>query len=197
MPYTFVSVPTFAPSMATLVMRLKLDGSNVPGAMAEIDTAVQSAALGFFRRLGASRLATIQAITYVDVPVTENDYLRLMGAITEYHWVRLKLIKKKPQLFLDAGAKALQLFNDEGAFRPVSLKSIEQEIDWLSHEVEDGLLALQGGVLLQETEINVTTFHPKHRPDLPGATAFPARRFPPFRGYWPTGGFWPSTGWLP
>lgn len=191
------ATPMFVSDRSTLLTRLKLDGATVAGSLAEIDTAIQEVAVGFFRRLGASRIAAVKAITYTDTPATSDDYLRLLASLTEINWVRAKLLRVKPTLFMDASGKALQIWNDEGAFRPNSAKAIDAELADLSHKIEDGLLALENGVGTLTTEINATTFQPAATPDLPGASAFPARRNPANRGFWTQGGPFSTGGFAP
>lgn len=168
--------PMFIVDMTTLQTALKLDGIALAGSVAEFNTAVQAVSVGFYRRLGATRIAQILAMAYTDSPVTDNDFTRLMANLTEIAWSRQKLLRVKPTLFADASGKAQQLFNDEGAFRPNSQKSIDTEIKRLSAEIEDGLIALTTGIATPETEINVMTIGPKHQNDMPGAMAFPWRR---------------------
>ena len=120
--------PLFVPR-ATLVANLRLSEATAaaqPETVALIDRAILQARLVLLRQLGSSLVAQLQNIARNEIdPETEDEQRRMIAETLEIDSVLLVLSETMPQLFQDAGAKALQVWNDEGTFRGQSHELLE------------------------------------------------------------------------
>lgn len=114
---------------ATLVLNLRLSEATVaaqPETVALIDRAILQTRLWLLQRLGASLVADLQAITRNETdPETADEQRRMTAEALETDNVLLVLSEVMPQLFQDSGAKAVQVWNDEGTFRGQSRSLLE------------------------------------------------------------------------
>jgi len=166
----FSVAPTFAPSRELLVKALRLsavrqenDGHTM------IDTAIQDTAIGFRGALGSERVASLAALPFVPNPTTDIQHLRMLAYQTEIKWVRSKLLRSMPTLFMDGTAR-LQTWNDEAAFRETSYLSTRDELRRLEEEISQALETLKSANLAPPgSSLSVQTVQPDER-IFPGDT---------------------------
>lgn len=168
--------PLFVADMTTLRTRLRLDGAKAASALAVIDQAVEDVRIGFYDRLGATRVAALVAIGYSENPTTANGVLRAKANSVEVKWVRVLLLRRLPVLFIDAQGLKQQVWNDESGFASGPERALRDEIEKLEAEIEEALLVLAGDEDPDEAILNVSTIGPDETPDLPGASVWPGRR---------------------
>jgi hypothetical protein len=159
--------PLFISDRDALKSRVRLSASVNPDTEAAIDTAITKARVVFFDNLGAARVAEIVALVPSDSPTTDDEIIRAKAEIAEALHVRMTLKRELPQFFIDAGAQALQRFNEEGMSRRDPMANVEKEIEVMAVEFQGLLDALGGSSPDEESSIRVTTFEPDETPPRP------------------------------
>ncbi|MCZ2418672.1 MAG: hypothetical protein LC123_02355 [Burkholderiales bacterium] len=169
--------PLFVADMVTLKTGLRLKDARAEGALAIIDQAVMDVRLGFYRKLGASRVTELLDTASTDAPTTDAEVMRMLANSTETKWVRQLLLRRLPTMFADAAGGRQQAWNEEGAFEATPERRLKDEIDRLEAEVEDALETLKGNTDLNDrSSVQVSTIGPSETPDLPGASIWKSRR---------------------
>jgi hypothetical protein len=166
------ATPLFISDRDTLTRQLRLSGAVQTDTEVAIDDAMRRARMGLLKALGSGRTATIQAITYNENPLTDDEVTRAKANTAEVIWTRLILMRELPVLFMDASAKVQQSWNEEGLTRRAATgsKELEAVISEMSGELDDllGDLAGDGEV----PGINVSTIGPLRRPRPPAASVW-------------------------
>lgn len=170
--------PLFVASIEALKLRLRVGEVDKPGFNAQLEQAVEDVRLGFYdelKGLGASRVATLLAISYVENSTDATELLRTRANNLETLWVRLLLMKRQPTVFLDASGVTLEMWNDEPLVRKGE-RSLAAEIAAVESEVVEGLAYLRNG---DEDDVgaSVIVFQPSTTPDLPGASIYKNRNY--------------------
>jgi hypothetical protein len=166
--------PTFVEDLATLKQNLRLTGLDAAKDSAILlDQAIREVHSGFYRRLDASRLATLVALTPVSPPVTTNDHLREIARQTEIIWVKLKLSWTLPMLFKDTSGQAQAVWNEERTFEGDSsfLDKVRAE---LYTTIQENLEFLDGDETAgEEASWEVEVFLPEEDPPVIGDSLYP------------------------
>lgn len=171
--------PLFVVNVATLKARLRLTGAASADAAAMIDQAIEEVRQKLYGRLGATRIAAIAAITYVENGTTDNQILRALANTVEIKWVRMFLLRTLPTLFMDTAGIRQQVFNDESAFTTGT--NIEKELARLQAEIDQALDILSGEEALTEaSSVRSDLLEADTLPDYLGGTVFPERRREPW-----------------
>lgn len=162
--------PLFVASMDLLKAKLRLSGSSSADAARMIDDAVESVRVGFINHLGEVRVGQLVATAYTENALTAAAILRTKANILEITWVRLKLLRRLPTLFMDASGVQQQAWNEEQGFARDN--STGKEIDRLEDEVLQGLEEL-AGTSDDGGSMTVETFGPKEA-WIPGQSIAPS-----------------------
>lgn len=138
--------PLFVPSLDQLKAALRLTGTASHDALAIIDRAVRLARIGFYDRLGTSRVSELLNTAYEESPTSEAGILRLKAAEAEVSWVRMILLREMPVLLMPAQPQVQEIWNQEGLTRSADHFSLEREIGRLQTEIENALADLSAGM---------------------------------------------------
>lgn len=161
--------PTFVADVASLQSALRLSGLPAgEDGMAILNSAVLRVRTGFIRRLGAGRVAEIQAIMFEEDPEDDEQTLRASANECEIKWVRLHLLQTMPSLFMDNSGQTEEIWNTEGAFRQG--RPSGAFLQELRDDLEADLIYLSG----KETDVvgNFTCLDPEPEPPDPGDSLF-------------------------
>lgn len=171
--------PVFVADLATLKARLRLSGVPVAATdtLGIIDDAVLRARMRFYRRLGASRVADLVAIAYVEDPTTDDGILRALANSVEVNIVRFELMQTLPTTFMDASGDANKKWNEEALFRERGPTERQKELTRLEDQIEEDMqmLALEEE-LAAESGIQTYDGTPTIAPPRPGDSIRITRR---------------------
>lgn len=169
--------PLFLEDLAAMQSALRLSG--VPDSVGEdantiIGNALLTVRTGFYRRLGGTRVGQLVAITHADDPETDDEILRGIAETTEVNWTFVVLMDRLPMLWMDDSGGAWQQFNEQGTFRKMSRRDMEDLRKRMMEEIEANLDLLAGLTTAGDEGINVGTYGNEDcpRPRL-GDTSFP------------------------
>lgn len=171
--------PLFVVSMTALKARLRLTGAASTDALAMIDDAVERVRVGFYRRLGKTRIDAILAQIYTDAPATTAELDRTQANLTEVAWIKLILTERMPLAFMDGAAvKFQEAWNEEAPFRHLTLEDAQALIASLRAEVEEGLSLLEGEIDQEEGRAKSALIEAlaDDEPDLLGGNIWPVLR---------------------
>jgi hypothetical protein len=157
--------PTFVANLATLLRALRLTGLKAGSdGEAVLHDAVLGAKVDFHRRLGATRVAYLQAIVYTDTPTSADELLRAAANSLEIKIVRRKCLESMPTMFMDASGDAQETWNVESPFRqgPPSAR----KLTLLDNEIERDLAYLRTGK--HKGSWQCATIEPDETPPRPG-----------------------------
>lgn len=138
--------PLFVVDMATLRARLRLSGAAQSDALAQIDEAVEWVRVALYNEetgLGLTRVNELLAVAYVENATTSADLVRTQANNLEQVYVRLRLLKVLPMLFMDASGSTHDTWNEEPLTRK-GQRSLEKEIASLEDEVLEAIADLTG-----------------------------------------------------
>lgn len=168
-------MPVFESSFDAIKAKLRLsridEESDGYAVLLDAHRAVRA---GFYRVLGFTAVASIQATVLTDNPSSNDEILRLVGASTEVDWMRYELALRMPVLFQDAGAEeSPQVWNEEGAFRSPSQIGLTKLRAELWDKIQGNLDLLSGSTSLgnEGSGVSAVVFGPADTPPTPGATA--------------------------
>lgn len=166
--------PLFIVDVATLLKQLRLSKTTDIDGLAIIDAAIQEVRLGFYDCLTADRITAILAFATVDNPATEDERTRTRAEKTEVMWVRILLITRLPNFFLDSSGNVPQVFNEEGLTREPRRDAKDRELVRLNAELLKSIDILKGGAACTiEDEVQASTIGPDVVPDRPFASIAP------------------------
>jgi len=156
------AIPVFVADNTTLLSKLRLSSLQTTSDAYEIyEEALLETRVGFIRRLGNSRVATIQGYSFSETPTTENENIRLIANVSEVKWVRSVLMRTLSTRFLDSSGGELHDMQLEAAFRSTGGFEREQELKRLKEELEQMLQLLEGHEsVAAETTYHITTLEP-------------------------------------
>lgn len=164
--------PVFVASTAVLKSKLRLSGvAATSDADDIIDDVILTVRTRLYKELGASRINSLKAITYVENPETANQLLRAEANIVETKACKAELMRALPMMFMDGNASQGQIYHDEAAFREASQMQLNEERTRLLTDVELGLESLRGSSDpgSDQKHLIVATISPDCRPQ-PGDT---------------------------
>lgn len=139
--------PLFALNRDTLLRALRLSAVRVENdASTMIDAAIQDTRVGFLQYLGREKVDMLASMPFSANPTTDTEHLRLLAYQTEIKWVRAKLIRTMPMLFMDGTAR-VQAWQDEAAFRETSYLQTRDELKRLEEEIAQNLSTLKASNL--------------------------------------------------
>jgi len=154
-----VTDPLFVADLDTLKKSVRLSG--VPGSredtLAILNEAILKARLDFNRRLGAQRVAQLSAIAFVDNPVSGDEVLRALANQVETNIVYVQLLRKLPNLFMDASGAAQRIWNEEAPFRERGPTTLDKEIHRLENQIEEDMEILSAEESVPD-ETSIKTF---------------------------------------
>jgi len=166
--------PVFVADFDTLKKELRL--GEVPTDKDTEDLirqALRDTRLGFWRKLGDSRIRTIKTWTLVDDPSTNEQYLRHLANHTEIKWVKWFLTWTLPMLFSDDSGDADMHWNQDPTFRQITSKDLDKLRKELWNEILENLDLLSGDEEAgSETTIYVKTFEPEPKPLPVGSSLY-------------------------
>lgn len=136
--------PLFAADLLTLQAQLRLTAAAQQDSGAIIARAVSRVRVQLFSRLGASRIATINATAISAAPATDAEILRTRAANVEVSMVRLLLLQEMPTFVMDAAVTTSEAWNQEGLTRGLDSKTRTAMIEALIAEIESELAVLDG-----------------------------------------------------
>lgn len=179
--------PLFISDMTTLKAALRLSGVTQPDTDAIIDRVVSEVRVGFYDRLGTTRVSTLVALPSVENPTTTDGILRTRAETTEVLWVRAMLLSELPTLFVDSSGQLPQVWQEEGLARGMGQTDAERVAEDLMQRVESALSLLADGGSAND-KIKIASLGPATTPPQPGDTAHdPALRWSSGTGRVPLG----------
>lgn len=140
--------PLFIADYTVLLTRLRMDGiaddDHVNSEFAIVEDAVRRVRIGFFDRLGATRIAELQAIAFNPNPVSDDDLQRMRADQAELLWIKKELIKELPVYFLDGSGRYRENWNEEGLLRQKDQEQLDAMALQICEELERVLTTLTG-----------------------------------------------------
>lgn len=153
------TAPLFVADLDTLKADLRLSG--VPSGV-DADAIIQSACrqvrTQFYSVLGLARVQAILLWTSSDNPTTENEILRSIAEECETLMVRVVLMDRLPNLFMDNSGGGLEFLNQEGAFRSTPRGDLEGQRKRAQTQILEWMALLSGDVALGEgADVQIAT----------------------------------------
>ncbi len=166
--------PLFIATLDALKAQLRLSSTTDADGLAIIDGSIQEVRIGFNDCLSESRITEILAFASVDNPATADERTRTRAEKTEVMWVRILLITRLPNFFLDSSGAVPQVFNEEGLTRESRRDAKDRELDRLNAELIKSIDLLKGGTdCTIENEVQASTICPDVAPPLPFGSIAP------------------------
>lgn len=166
--------PLFITPKSKLLEQLRLSSTTDEDGLAIIDGAIQEVRLGFFDCLTNDRVTKILTFVSVDNPDTDDKRTRTRAEKTEVMWVRILLITRLPNFFLDSSGNLPQVFNEEGLTREPRRDAKDRELLRLNAELLKSIEILKGTEACTiENEVRAITYEPDKVPDRPFASIAP------------------------
>ncbi len=136
----------FIPTFDDLLARLKLSGAADGDTLVVIDQAIRQVRAGFYKELGADRIAYIQAgvASVPPDPMTDADILHVKAEEAEALWVKLKLAVELPMLFVAGGDSIRERWNEEQLTRDLGRGDQATLIGEMSERLDELLAELRG-----------------------------------------------------
>lgn len=133
--------PLFNSSRTTLLQRARISTADDVQTVALIDQSISEVRVGFYRRLGSTRVTQIVGYSLVENPASDNELTRSQAAATESLWLTWLLAQRLPHLFMDNRASAGDAWSDEQLTRDTQVQ--KTYLDALKAQVEEGLASLE------------------------------------------------------
>jgi hypothetical protein len=151
--------PLFVADLATLKKSVRLSGvpDSREDTLAILNEAILKARLDFNRRLGQQRVSQLAAIAFTENPATEDEILRALAGQVETKIVYVQLLRKLPNLFMDASGAAQRIWNEEAPFRERGPTTLDKEIHRLENEIEEDMEVLAEDEAMPD-ETTIKTF---------------------------------------
>lgn len=151
--------PLFVADLDTLKAAVRLTGvpPSRTDTLAILNEAILKARLDFNRRLGAQRVAQLAAITYNENPTTDDEIARALANQVETNIVYVQLLRKLPNLFMDASGAAQRIWNEEAPFRERGPTTLDKEIHRLENQIEEDMELLSSEEAIPD-ETTIKTF---------------------------------------
>lgn len=170
--------PLFVADIDTLKAAVRLTGvpASRTDTLAILNEAILKARLDFNRRLGEQRVSFLVGITYNENPTTEDEILRALANQVETNIVYVQLLRKLPNVFMDASGGAQRIWNEEAPFRERGPTTLDKEIHRLENQIEEDMEVLSlDEAIPDETTIKTFDGTPTHLGPRPGASLRPFR----------------------
>lgn len=153
--------PLFVPSKSELRKALRMSAiSSDSDALKMIDAAIQTAAVLFYRSLGADKIALLRSIPYPNTPYSDLEYLRVLAASTEIKAVRAQLLRTIPLMLMD-GSIAPKTWHEEAGFREGNNALLmRDELKRLDAEIAAGLEQLMAMKLTPGGGVSIAVVAP-------------------------------------
>ena len=166
--------PLFVVDRAALVAELRLTAAIDNDAPNIIDGAIQEVRLNFYDCLTTARVDEIVGFATAENPATPDERTKVRAEKTEIMWVRMLLLTRLPNFFLDSSGDVPQVFNEEGLTREPRPDSKSQELNRLNAEILKSLEVLKGlEDCTIDNEVTASTFGPDVVPPRPFASIEP------------------------
>lgn len=131
-----------------LLNSLRLDPDRLESAQGVIDAQLQDVRLGLYNHLGAARIDEILLTTYNENATTEAERTRLLANRVEAIWLRLKLLRVLPMLWMDDSSQRDAAWNEDAFSR--ERRDDKRIVEALESELAEGLSLLAGGDLEED-----------------------------------------------
>lgn len=161
--------PLFMADRDALLSELRLTG-----AVSKVDTnkiidgAIQEVRLGFYDCLSDTRVAAIIAFNANENPASADERTRVRAEKTEVMWVRMLLLTRLPNFFLDSSGDTPQAFNEEGLTREPRVDMLTRQLHRMNAQINKNLDSLKDdGDCSLDNEVQSTTFEPDTTPPKP------------------------------
>lgn len=147
--------PLFVPDKVELRKALRLSQvADENDAVHQIDEAIRASRVKIFQALGQTKVTEILALPYVQRPLTQADYMRMLASTVETKMVRAELMRVMPLMFMD-GANTVQAWQQEAAFREGSFLQTRDELRRLETDIQEGLtMLLSGSIAVGDPQIS-------------------------------------------
>lgn len=166
--------PLFVVDRDALVAELRLTAATDGDAPAIIDGTIQEVRLNFYDCLSTARVDQIVAFATAENPATPDERTKVRAEKTEVMWVRMLLLTRLPNFFLDSSGDVPQAFNEEGLTREPRIDAKGVELNRLNAEIIKSLEVLKGlEDCTIENEVQASTFCPDVTPPRPFASIAP------------------------
>ena len=130
--------PLFAASKPELLKKVRINTATDEQVQELIDTRIQDVRIGFYEKLGESRVNQLLSYTYTDNPTSSDQRDRVRANSAEVTWLTVLLMSELPYLFMDTKAAVNERYNSE----PLTRDSNEEVIDRLWAKLDDDLVNL-------------------------------------------------------
>lgn len=128
----------------------------------QLDRAVESARLTFWRKLGAAATTTLAGLPKKDPPTTEEHYKRLLAEHTEILIVWSYLAMYLPVSVMDGSADFRQLWNSDEQFKNIPDGGKQARINIAHTTIEENFELLSGeDTAANETSVGAITLEPQ------------------------------------
>lgn len=132
-------IPLYVSDLDTLLQAIRIDTASEK-TLNEVYRAVRDVRIGIVQQLGRSRAFEIRDLPYVENPETDDEILRETAVSVETLWLRVLLIQRLPNTFMDNKASTGDVFNDEPLTRDAA--STIDFINSLKKQLADLLVCL-------------------------------------------------------
>lgn len=154
-------------SRAQLESRLRLSKAEQTDTEAQIDKAIKTVRIGFYRSLSEATITALLATgSSGDNPTSLVQIDRALAEDIEVDWVRKELLCILPVLFADGAGGTDEAYNEDGLTRNASIGDLDKLLEKLSVKVEDGIEELGGSVFSGST-VQAVCIGPATTPPLP------------------------------
>lgn len=162
------ATPLFVEDMTALKKAIRMSGASQQDTIGAIEQALAEVRVGFFERLGRSRVLELQQIAYDPNSLSDEGITRIRARNAEVVWVKLLLVRQLPMLFIDAQGAVDRAWNEEGLTRDAGSMYIKGLISQLESDLQNMLDDLDGEVT--SGSVHVTVIEPVLPPPNPGDT---------------------------
>lgn len=134
-------------TLADLKLAQRLD-DTITGTVVErvLGVAIDDARSEFYMKLGLSKTIELTGLAEPpDPPTTEDHHKWLLARATEHRLVRRTLLSWLTKMVKDgSNANIVEEWNEVGAFRDMSPREVESEIERLNREISQAFEILSG-----------------------------------------------------
>lgn len=139
-----MATPLFIVDEATLKAKLRL--SAVPASATDtesiFDEAILRARVKFYRELGPVRTNQIVALTFTELPTTDDEVIRALANTIEVKMVYCELLRLLPNTFMDASGDTNSRWQEEAPTRERGNFELNDELRRCEDEINSGLQEL-------------------------------------------------------
>ena len=131
----------FNASRTALLQRARISTADDVQTLALVDQSINEVRIGFYRRLGSTRVNQIVGYSLTDNPASDEELIKSQAAATEALWLTWLLAQRLPHLFMDNRASAGDAWSDEQLTRDTQVQ--KAYLNALKAQVDEGLASLE------------------------------------------------------